>query len=385
MHNKSLLKKTTFFLVLTAALAACKSKGGDKPAQGTPTFSVFSAEKKSVKLYSEYPATLQGEENVEIRSKVDGFVDHIYIDEGATVKKGQLLFRISAPQYQEAANNAAAAVSSAQADVSAAQLQVNKARPLVQKGIISKYELESAEYTLSSRQSALAQARANLANANINVGYTMIKSPVDGVVGLLPFKVGSLVSATTAQPLTTVSNIKNVFAYFSMNEKQLLDFSRNVPGKTAEEKLKNSPPVQLVLADGSVYPDAGKMQTIGGQLNTQTGSASFRAVFPNPMGLLRSGGSATLRISQDVPETIVIPQKATYELQGKRFVYAVAANNTIRSVEVEVMKLPAGQFFVVTSGISAGDKIIYEAPANLQDGMKIKPSMLTSEQTYNGL
>ena len=173
-------------------------------------------------MFTDYPATIQGQQNIEIRPKIDGYIETIYVDEGATVKKGQLLFRINAPQYEQEVRTAQADIKIAQADVNAAQMQVNKVRPLVEKGIISKYELESAQYTLEARQAALAQAQARLANARTNLSYTSVTSPVNGVVGTFPYKIGSLVSSNTAQPLTTVSNIGNIYAYFSLNEKQSL-------------------------------------------------------------------------------------------------------------------------------------------------------------------
>lgn len=222
-----------FSMVVTVAtmLAACGSKkeqdattaGATMPAQPYPVFKVI---QKNAVLQTDYPATLQGEQNIEIRPKIDGYVEHIYVDEGQAVKKGQLLFRINAPQYLQELNNAAAAVSSAEADVNTAELQVKKTKPLVDQDIISKYELESAENTLRTRKAMLAQARANLSNAKTNLGYVTIVSPVDGVIGTLPYKLGSLVNGTTEKPLTTVSNISHVYAYFSMNEKQLLEFSR---------------------------------------------------------------------------------------------------------------------------------------------------------------
>jgi membrane fusion protein (multidrug efflux system) len=307
------------------------------------------------------------------------------VDEGATVKKGQLLFRISAPQYQQDVNNATAAISSAEADVSTAELQVKKTKPLVEKDIISKYELESAEYTLQARKATLAQAKANLANAKTNLGYTTVISPVDGVVGSIPYRLGSLINSNTTMPLTTVSNIGNVFAYFSLNEKQLLNFSREYKGNTLEAKLKQLPPVTLILADGSEYPEKGKVETIGGLINTETGSASFRATFPNPVGLLRSGASATVEIPVTVNDAVLIPQRSTYELQGKRFVYLVNDSNKVISTEIEVMATAAGQYLVVTDGLKAGDMVIYESTGALQDSSAIKPDVLPENKVYNNL
>jgi membrane fusion protein (multidrug efflux system) len=383
-------RELTFFSIAVSLLfiTSCdnnpiNSDIQDPPA--IPTYPVFKVVSKTATLKTDYPATLQGEQNIEIRPKIDGYIDRIYVDEGAVVKKGQLLFRVSAPQYQQDVNTANAAISSAEADVSAAELQVKKTKPLVDKEIISKYELESAEYTLQARKAALAQAKANLENARTNLGYTTVTSPVNGVVGTIPYKLGSLVSSTTTMPLTTVSDIGKVYAYFSLNEKQLLDFSRQYQGNTLEAKLKQLPAVTLLLADGSEYPEKGKVETIAGLINTETGSASFRATFPNPVGLLRSGGSATVEIPVTINNAIVIPQRSTYELQGKRFVYLINDSNKVISTEIEVMSVSAGQYFVVTNGLKAGDTIVYESASSLQDSSAIKPDVQPESKVYDSL
>jgi membrane fusion protein (multidrug efflux system) len=393
--SKSILfmKKAAYLLAaISSAVLLLSSCGNDKQNQaGAPgasaqpqvqSYSVFTVTPQDATLNNDFPATLQGQQNIDIRPKIDGYIDHIYIDEGATVKKGQLLFRISAPQYAQDVNNAAAAISSAQADVSAAQLQVNKTKPLVEKDIISHYELESAQFTLSARRAALAQAKANLANARTNLGYTTVTSPVNGVVGSIPYKIGSLVSSTTTQPLTTVANVSNIYAYFSLNEKQLLGLSRMFKGNTFEAKLKNIPPVSLILSDGSDYPEKGRVESGSGIINTTTGSASLRATFPNPVGLIRSGGSATVRLPQNVKSAILVPQKSTYELQGKRFVYVVDGSGAAKSTEIQIMQLAAGQFFVVTNGLKSGDKVVLEGGSALQDGTKIKAEVVSEDQVY---
>ncbi len=376
-------------LLLLSACGGGNQQAGGAPAAGGPppvqAFPVFKVSPRNATLNSDYPATLQGQQNIEIRPKIDGYIDHIYIDEGSAVKKGQVLFRISAPQYAQDVNNSAAAVSSAEADVNAAQLQVNKTKPLVEKDIISHYELESAQLTLQARKAALKQAKANLANSRTNLGYTTITSPVNGVVGTIPYKLGSLVNSNTAQPLTTVSNIGNIYAYFSLNEKQLLDFSRHYEGRTLEAKLSKLPPVSLLLSDGSNYPEKGRVETISGLINTQTGSASFRATFPNPMRLIRSGGSATVRIPQNLKDVIVIPQKATYELQGKRFVFVVDGSGKVKNTEIQIMDLATGQYYVVTNGLKAGDTVILEGTSNLQDGIAVKPDMQADGKVYQDL
>lgn len=374
----------------TLLLAACGGGGQQQGAAGAgaqppQSYPVFKVEPKTATINTEYPATIEGQQNIEIRPKIDGYVDKIYIDEGSVVKKGQLLFTINAPQYAQEVNTAAAAISSAEADVNAAQLQVNKTRPLVEKDIISKFELESAELTLQSRKAALKQAKATLANAKTNIGYTTITSPVNGVVGAIPYKLGSLVSSTTAQPLTTVSNIGKVYAYFSMNEKQLLEFSRDHKGATLDAKLKQVPPVELILADGTNYPEKGHLETVNGLINTATGSAQLRADFANPVGLIRSGGSATVRIPQAIKDGILVPQKSTYELQGKRFVYVVDGTGKAKATEIKIMDAPSGQYFVVTSGLKGGETVVFDGLANMQDGMVIKPDTKAGEGAYNDL
>jgi len=368
-------------------LASCGNNEDAKKAQAAAAaapqaYPVFAVNAQSTTLDSDYPATIEGIQNIDIRPKVDGFIQKIYVDEGAVVKKGQLLFTISAPQYEQQVRTAKASISSAEADVNAAQLQVNKTKPLVDKDIISKYDLDAAQLTLQSRKAALAQAKAELVNARVNLGYTSITSPVDGIIGSIPFKTGSLVSSSSAQPLTTVSNISKVYAYFSLNEKQLLDFSKTYKGNTLAQQMKNIPAVSLVLADGSIYAQNGKIESINSQINTNTGSASLRATFPNPIALLKSGSSASVRIPQHLENAILVPQKSTTDLQGKKFVYVLGDSSKIVSTEIQIMELAKDKFYVVTKGLKAGDKIVLEGFQSLKDGVKIKPEEQNSDSVY---
>jgi len=298
----------------------------------------------------------------------------------------QLLFKIKAPQYEQDVRTAQAGIQTAQADVNTANLQVNKVKPLVEKDIISHYELESAQNTLQTKLAALAQAKAALANAKINLGYTTITSPVDGVIGSLPYKLGSLVNSTTANPLTTVYNTATVYAYFAMNEKDLLDFSRDSTGRTSiRSKLNNIPKVSLVLSDGTLYDRQGKVETVNGLINSNTGSANFRAAFANPKGLLRSGASATVRVPNTVKSAILVPQNITYELQDKRFVYVIDAQNKVKNVAITTMENTPGQFYIITGGIKSGEKVIAESANNLKDGTEIKPDEVSPDVVYKGL
>lgn len=374
--------------VLSVILFSC---GGNKQpaaaagAEPVKNYPVFAVVPHSTTLFSDYPATIEGQENVEIRPKIDGYLDKMYVDEGASVKKGQVLFRISAPQYEEAVRTAQADIKIGEADMNAAEMNVNKVRPLVEKNIISKYELESAEYSLQAKSAALAQAKAALANARTNLGYTMVTSPVNGVVGSIPYKIGSLVNSNTAQPLTTVSNITNIYAYFSINEKQALQFEKNAKGNTIQAKLASLPPVSLILADGTEFSQKGRVQTASGLINTQTGSVSVRATFPNPGRVIRSGSSGSVRIPSTVDSAIMIPQKATYEIQGKKFVYVVSDSGTVQSVQVTILDNTGGQFFVVTNGLKTGDKIVLEGVASLREGLKIIPSPVNEDSLYKSM
>ncbi|MBB6236736.1 membrane fusion protein (multidrug efflux system) [Pedobacter sp. AK013] len=382
-------KVTTLFFSMSIGmlLASCGNNDAAKKAAaaaaaGPQAYPVFTVNTQNTTLDSDYPATIEGIQNIDIRPKVDGFIEKILVDEGAVVKKGQLLFTINAPQYAQQVRTAKAAISSAEADVNAAQLTVNKTKPLVEKDIISKYDLDAALLTLQSRKAALAQAKAELVNAQVNLGYTSITSPVDGVVGSIPFRNGSLVSSSSTQPLTTVSNTSKVYAYFSLNEKQLLDFSNTYKGNTLAQQMKNIPPVSLVLADGTIYAQNGKIESINGQINTSTGSASLRATFPNPAFLLKNGASASVRIPQHVENAILVPQKSTIDLQGKKFVYILGDSAKVINTQIEVMELAKGNFYVVTKGLKVGDKVILEGFQSLKDGTKIKPEVKNTDSVY---
>jgi membrane fusion protein (multidrug efflux system) len=366
-------------IALLPVLASCDLKPEKKP---TPVaYQVLKLSPQQADTYFDHPATIQGQQIIEIRPKVDGFVQAIYVNEGATVKKGQLLFKISNPQYEQAMVTANAAIRIAEADVSTAKMNVEKVKPLVQKEIISEYELKSDEFALQSKQAVLAQARATLANAEANLGYTILRSPADGVIGMIPYKIGALVNSTTTQPLTTVSNTKEVYAYFSWNEVSMLRFLDQLPGHTLEERLSQIPPVILLLADGRKFPEAGKLQTASGLISTETGAETFKAVFPNPNGMLRSGASAVVRIPKHRDSALLVPQSASYELQNKHFVYKLSNDNKIISTAVEVTPTTDGQLFIVSKGLVSGDRVVLNG-FNLKDSIAIKPILVEPDSVY---
>lgn len=381
------IKKIVALVVFAAALTGCNRKKEQVPQQeqGVQNYNVVQVLPQSVSIYTDLPATLQGQEVIEIRPKVEGYLEEVFVDEGAVVSKGQKLFRISSPQYEQELRSAQAGINTAQADVDAAQMTVNKTRPLVEKEIISEYELQSAEYTLKSKKAALAQAKATLANARANLGYTLITAPANGVIGTLPYKKGSLVSSTSANPLTSLSADGNIYAYFSMNEKQLLDFNREFKGNTLQQKLASLPKVQLVLSDGSVYNHPGKIQTASGLISTETGSVNFRAIYPNTEFLLQSGGSASVRLPHNIKHALVIPQSATYELLNKRMVYVLSADNKVASKAITVTPTNDGQYFVVTQGLASGEKLVLNGLTTLKDGDEIQPKQANPKNIYANL
>ncbi|MCW3463438.1 efflux RND transporter periplasmic adaptor subunit [Chitinophaga nivalis] len=373
------MKKNTPVLILCASAwlllaTACKNNAAPAAAATAPAnYPVITIAQQEVMLHADYPAAIQGQQNIEIRPKVDGYILQQLVDEGAAVKKGQLLFRIHAPQYEQEVRTATAAIKRAAAEVATAKMQVKKVTPLVQKEIISNYELEALQFTLQAKEAELAQAQASLANAQTNLGYTTITSPADGVIGTIPYKIGSLVSSTSPQPLTTLSNISSVYAYFSFNEKQFLDFLQGYKGNTMKEKLSQLPPVTLILSNGVEYDEKGRLETISGLINTETGTVNFRATFPNPAGLIRSGGSAVVRIPQQHTAALLIPKKATYELQGKYFVFTVDKNNVVKSTEVMPEQAATPDYYVISAGLKTGDRVVADGIGSLQDGTTIQP------------
>jgi len=383
------MNKQSFLSLLAASIviASCGKKD-DKAAQAAAAaqvkeYKTLTLQPESATLYTDYPASIQGQQNIEIRPRVEGYIEKIYVDEGAVVKAGQPLFKINAPEFEQEVRTATASIKSAQAAVSSAKLAVNKVKPLVEKEIISKYELETAQFNYESAMATLAQANASLVNARTNLGYTTVTSPVDGVVGSIPFRLGSLVSSNTADPLTTVSSIGNVYAYFAMNEKVLLNFTQG--SGTLAQKIKQFPAVSLLLSDGSTYDQKGHIETVNGLINTETGTVNIRARFPNPRGVIRSGSSTTVRIPKEVKDGLIIPQSATFELQDKIFAVTVGKDGKTKNANITILENSAGNYYVVTDGLQPGDQIVLEGVASLKEGTQIKTQNQNAETVYADL
>ena len=333
----------------------------------------------NITLFKDFPTTLQGEQTVEIRPRISGYIEEIRVDEGAFVQKGQILFRLNSNDIQAQVRSAEAQVKVAESQVATAKINVEKTKPLVEKDIISPFQLETVETALQTAEAQLAQANANLANTKANLQYTVITSPTDGVIGTFPYRVGSLVSSAIIEPLTTVSNTSSMLAYFSMNETDFYRLTNGIEGKTTLEKLENLPEVELVLPDKSVYEIKGRIETASGIVDKQTGAVNIRASFPNPGGYLRSGGSGRVRLPENRQNALTIPQKASYEIQGKHFVYVVNNENKVVNTLIEVIAGNLKDVYVVTSGLNAGDKIVVEGITSLRNGMEIKPKTAGKE------
>ncbi|HVN56941.1 MAG TPA: efflux RND transporter periplasmic adaptor subunit [Bacteroidales bacterium] len=353
---------------------------GSAPAK---EYAVIKLTPQAVTVHQDFPARIEGQRVVEIRPMVSGYLQDIYVNEGDRVKKGQLLFHISNPIYEQQVITAKAKINSAAADVNSAKIDVEKIRPLVEKEIVSSYRLKSAELILEARNAALEQAKADLVNANTNLGYTYIKSPQDGIIGTFPYKSGALVGSNSTEALTTLSDISSVFAYFSWNEKQLLDILYASSGKSMEDKIKTFPEASLILANSKEYNLKGKVELASGLISTSTGAATFKAIFPNPDGIIRSGSSATVRLPQVKDSVFVIPQGATYELQNKRFVYKVGADNRVTAIPVTSIPSDNGKFFLVTDGLRSGDIIVTGGTSSLRDGTTIIPREVNEVSYYN--
>jgi len=353
-------------IALLLITVGCGKKEEQAAAAPPPMpFPVQAVAKQDAVVFEEYTANLEGQQNVEIRPKVNGFVQKIYVDEGQVVRKGQVLFKL---ETQTLNQDAAAA----KANVSAAQVEVDRLKPLVDRKIISNVQLETAK-------ARLAQAKATYSSIAANIGYGTITSPVNGVIGSLPYKEGSLVSATSEMPLTTVSDTKVMRAYFTMNEKQLLNFSRTFEGSTFQEKLKNTPQVSLVLVDGSEYDQKGRLKTVNGLVNSQTGTTEFRAEFPNPQALLRSGSNGIVRIPVEHKNAILVPQAAVFDMQGKQMIYVVNKDNTVKSKVITTANT-TGLNFIVSEGLEEGELIVAEGASKLKDGMAIVPQDVKKQE-----
>lgn len=368
------MKKTKFLLVaaMAALLVSCGgSKKQGKPDFGDNEYAVRTITGQSADLQSTYPATIKGVQDVEIRPKVSGFITKLCVKEGQSVKAGQLLFVIDNVTYAAAVRQAKAAVNSAKAQLNTARLTYNNSEKLFKNNVIGSYELQSAKNAMESAAAQLAQAEASYVSAKQNLDFCYVTSPASGVIGDLPYRVGALVSASSQQALTTVSNISTMQVYFSMTEKDLLSMTKTAGGIHAA--IKDYPAVKLQLADGTIYNQPGHVATVSGVIDPTTGSVSMRADFPNPDHLLKSGGSGSIVVPHVTNSAIIIPQDAVSQVQDKLFVYVVGKDNKVKYTAVTVDPNNDGKNYIITSGLNIGDRIVINGISALTDGQEIKP------------
>ena len=336
-----------------SALTACSGQSGK---MGDDEFTVQEVTTTSSNQITKYPATIKGLQDIEIRPQVSGFIVKLCVDEGATVHKGQALFQIDPTQYQ-------------------AETEVHK-KMLHEQKIISDFEYQTAVNNLLTAKASLAQAEASYTAAKQNLGFCTVTSPSDGVIGTFPYRIGALVSPSVSEPLTTVSQIGDMYVYFSLTEKELLALTK--AEGTLKEQLEKMPAVQLELSDGSVYNESGRIDAVSGVIDQTTGSVSMRAVFPNKQNVLRSGGTANVMFPYTMENVLLVPQSATVDIQDKKFVYVLQPDSTVKYTEISISNLNDGKNYIVLDGLKSGDKIAVEGVTRLSDGMKITP--ITSAQ-----
>ncbi|MGP1435423.1 MAG: efflux RND transporter periplasmic adaptor subunit [Phocaeicola sp.] len=365
------------FALLAGAIVALSSCGGNSGMKlGDDEFATMTVSSTASEQTTSYPATIKGKQDIEVRPQVSGNIVKLYVDEGATVRKGQALFGIDPTQYAAAVHQAKAAVEMAKSGLNTATLTEQQKRTLHDKHIISDYEYTAAVNQLESAKAQLAQAEASYTAADQNLGFCTVTSPSNGVVGTFPYRVGALVGPSIAYPLTTVSEIGDMYVYFSMTEKELLKMTKQ--GTSLKEELAKLPEVELRLIDGTLYDEKGKIDAVSGVIDQNTGSVSMRAVFPNSKNVLRSGGTGNVVFPYKMDGVMIIPQSATQEIQDLKFVWVVGNDNKVVSTQVTVSPFDDGQNYIVTDGLKDGDKIVIEGVQLLSNEQEIKP--ITKEQ-----
>lgn len=405
MKNKIILLSFSVLSVLS-----CKKKD-ERPAQGPKVVSTVVVENRNVVGYSTFPASIEGRVNNDVRAKMSGYITQVLVDEGQYVTKGQPLFRLETNSLSQSANAAKAGVGAAQSSVaasdanvkaaqsavSAAQVEVNKLKPLVEKNIISSVQLQTAQANLARAQAqvaqavaakqqasaGVAQAQANYQGAQANVDYSVIRAPISGTIGKINFRTGSLVGPGDPMPISTVSDTSELYAYFSMNEKEYLDFLKNSKGATIPEKIKNMPAVELVLANGDVYAEKGYIKAITGQIDAATGSIQFRVSFPNPNKLLSNGNSGTIRIPITYDNALVIPESATIEQQGLVYIYKVE-KDTAKSTVISVIDR-VNNMVVIKEGAVKGEVVVAEGVGTLKTGTPVKAQPKKFDDLINAI
>ena len=350
----------------TLWMSSCKQA---PEAQTSANYAIMKVTTADKELSTSYSATIRGRQDIDIYPQVSGTIERLCVSEGEKVRKGQLLFIIDQVPYKAALTTALANVEAAKAGLATAELAYTSTKELYVQKVVSQYNLKTAENNYLTAKAQLSQAQAQEVSARNNLSYTEVKSPSDGVVGALPFRVGALVSPGIQQPLTTVSDNSDMYVYFSMTENQLLSLTRQYG--SMDEALKNMPEVELRLNDNSIYDEHGIIESISGVIDRSTGTVSLRAVFPNKEGLLHSGGAGNVIVPVQKTAALTIPQAATFEIQDKRYVYKVV-DGKAQSSQVQVTRVNGGREFIVDEGLAPGDVIVAEGVGLLREGTPVK-------------
>lgn len=373
MANKNMTNRQKFMLLAALAGTFLLTSCGKKQQQGgmpSANFETMKIQKKSVTLDSKYSASIRGRQDIEVYPQVSGTLQRLLVTEGQKVQKGQTLFVIDQVPYQAALNTAEAALKAAEAQESTARLNYESRKTLREQNVISDFDLQTAHNTLLSAKAQVAQAQAQVVNARNSLSYTVVKSPADGVVGTLPFRQGALVGPTIPQALTTVSDNRQVYVYFSMTESQLLQMARDKG--SIEAAIQAMPAVGLTLVDGSRYAQEGRVESVSGVVDAQTGSVQLRAVFDNAQGLLHSGSTGNVIIPVEYKDQIIIPAGATVQTQDKFRVYLVDEEG--KAVEQMITLAPQsnGKDVIVTGGLKEGQEIVAAAAGMVRNGQQVK-------------
>ena len=365
------------FLVLCGLLATACNEGTQSAPKEDTYYETFTVTLTDRTLTTGYSAAISGVQTVEIRPQVGGMITDILIEEGESVKKGQVLFIIDQTPYKAAYEIAIANVKSAEANLSTAQLILESNKGLFEQDVISEFDLMTAQNNLTEAEARLALCKAEEVNASNNLSYTEVRSPVNGVASMIPYRVGALVSSSIAQPLVTVSDDSRVYAYFSMAENQMLDMIKQYG--SLDNAMRQMPEVELVMSNGDVYEHTGKINAISGTISESTGAVSIRAVFNNRNHLLRNGGSGTIIIPTTLTGCKAIPQTATYELQDRIFVYKVV-DGKASATEIQVAPQNNGKEYIVVSGLEVGDVIVAEGAGLIKEGTVIKSKSMEGQE-----
>lgn len=363
------VKKSTSILLFAISILAvsCGSKQGEAPAPPATKVDFLTIAPAPSTMEQKYPGTIEGSVNVDIKAQVSGYLEQIYVKEGDYVNKGQAIFKIKGEVFQEQVNNSQASLKSALAAQATAKIEVEKVRPLVEGKVVSPLQLETAQAQYEAASAQVAQARSALGSSKINANFAVIKAPVSGYIGRIPNRIGNLVTPSDTLPLTSLSDINQVFVYFSMSEADFIGYTNDKKSGSTGNK------VEMVMADGKIYNHTGTLELASGNIDQATGTMALKAIFLNPDKMLRSGGSARIILSRSISSSLRVPMAGVKDIQNKLFVYVLGDSNKVEMKPIEIVGHD-GNDYIIKTGLKAGDKIAINSIDNLNHGMKVDPT-----------